>query len=43
MARRPNWSRRFPTRTYADVPGTHMSSVTKPEFGEALAGFLRSA
>ena len=25
--------------TYAPVPGTHMSSVTKAEFGEALAGF----
>jgi len=22
------------------VPGTHMSSVTKPEFGEAIASFL---
>jgi hypothetical protein len=22
------------------VPGTHMSSVTKPEFGEAIADFL---
>jgi hypothetical protein len=24
------------------VPGTHMSSVTKPEFGEAIARFLDS-
>jgi len=28
---------------YAEVPGTHMSSVTKPEFGEAIARFLVSA
>ena len=26
--------------TYREVPGTHMSSVTKPEFGEAIATFL---
>ena len=26
--------------TYAEVPGTHMSSVTKPELGEAIANFL---
>ncbi len=25
---------------YAEVPGTHMSSVTKPEFGEEIARFL---
>ena len=29
----------LPDATYAPVPGTHMSSVTKAEFGEALAGF----
>ncbi len=28
---------------YAEVPGNHMSSVTKPEFGEAIARFLVSA
>ena len=28
---------------YAEVPGSHMSSVTKPEFGEAIAAFVRSA
>ena len=32
---------RCPTPTIAEVPGTHMSSVTKPEFGEAIADFLR--
>ena len=26
--------------TYVEVPGTHMSSVTKPEFGLAIADFL---
>jgi hypothetical protein len=25
---------------FEEVPGTHMSSVTKPEFGEAIASFL---
>lgn len=28
---------------YAEIPGTHMSSVTKPELGEAIARFLVSA
>jgi len=28
--------------TYREVPGTHMSSVTKSEFGEAIADFLAS-
>ena len=30
----------LPNATYAAVPGTHMSRVTKPEFGDALARFL---
>ncbi len=30
----------LPNATFREVPGTHMSSVTKPEFGEAIAGFL---
>ena len=30
----------LPDAQYAEVPGTHMSSVTKPEFGEAIARFL---
>ena len=30
----------LPNAIFADVPGTHMSSVTKPEFGEAIATFL---
>ena len=27
---------------FVEVPGTHMSSVTKPQFGEAIAAFLSS-
>jgi pimeloyl-ACP methyl ester carboxylesterase len=27
---------------YVEVPGTHMSSVTRPEFGQALADFLKT-
>ena len=30
----------LPDAIYREVPGTHMSSVTKPEFGEAIAWFL---
>ena len=30
----------LPDATFRDVPGTHMSSVTKSEFGEAIAEFL---
>jgi hypothetical protein len=30
----------LPNATYAPVPGTHMSSVTKSEFGERLAEWL---
>ena len=30
----------LPHATFREVPGTHMSSVTKPEFGEAIAEFL---
>ena len=32
----------LPHATFREVPGTHMSSVTKPELGEAIAGFLAS-
>lgn len=32
----------LPDAQYVEVPGTHMSSVTKPEFGEAIASFLLS-
>jgi pimeloyl-ACP methyl ester carboxylesterase len=30
----------LPHATFREVPGTHMSSVTKPEFGEVIADFL---
>jgi pimeloyl-ACP methyl ester carboxylesterase len=30
----------LPNATFEEVPGTHMSSVTKPELGEAIANFL---
>lgn len=36
----PRLVAKLPNATYAPVPGTHMSSVTKPEFGEQLARFL---
>jgi pimeloyl-ACP methyl ester carboxylesterase len=31
----------LPIASYAETPGTHMSSVTKPELGEAIAQFLK--
>jgi pimeloyl-ACP methyl ester carboxylesterase len=30
----------LPSATFEEVPGTHMSSVTKPELGEAIGRFL---
>jgi pimeloyl-ACP methyl ester carboxylesterase len=30
----------IPNAVFREVPGTHMSSVTKPELGEAIASFL---
>ena len=30
----------LPNGVFREVPGTHMSSVTKPELGEAIASFL---
>jgi len=30
----------LPNASYAEVPGTHMSSVTKPELGDEIARFL---
>src|SRR5689334_7318453 len=30
----------LPNALFEEVPGTHMSSVTRPEFGEAIASFL---
>ena len=31
----------LPDARYVEVPGNHMSSVTKPEFGEAIVEFLK--
>jgi len=33
----------LPNARYEEVPGTHMSSVTKPELGERIAEFLSAA
>jgi pimeloyl-ACP methyl ester carboxylesterase len=30
----------LPNAEFREIPGTHMSSVTKPQFGEAIADFL---
>jgi pimeloyl-ACP methyl ester carboxylesterase len=30
----------LPNATFAEIPGTHMSSVARPELGEAVANFL---
>ena len=32
----------LPNATFREVPGTHMSSITKPQFGEEIARFLES-
>ena len=42
MARRRSSPTRCPTRTLVEVPGTHMSSVTEPAMGQAIADFLRA-
>jgi len=36
-------ARALPDARFEDVPGTHMSSVTRPDLGEAIAKFLSSA
>jgi pimeloyl-ACP methyl ester carboxylesterase len=33
----------LPNAVFEEVPGTHMSSVTKPQLGEAIAAFLAAA
>jgi len=30
----------LPNADYVEVPGTHMSSVTKPDLGQAIARWL---
>ena len=32
----------LPNAVFVEVPGTHMSSVTKPQLGEVIAAFLKS-
>lgn len=32
----------LPDATFAEVPGTHMSSVTQPGFGDSIADFLKA-
>jgi len=36
----PALAEALPDARYVEVPGTHMSSVTRPEFGDAIADFL---
>lgn len=36
----PALAQRLPDAVYREIPGTHMSSVTKPELGAAIVGFL---
>lgn len=33
----------LPNAQYAEIPGTHMSSVTEPQLGAQIAGFLSAA
>ena len=33
----------LPNARYEEIPGTHMSSVTKPELGQAIAAFLTAS
>lgn len=39
----PDLAGALPDARYAEVPGTHMSSVTRPEFGEAIAEFMQNS
>ena len=41
MARRSELAAALPNARYEEIPGTHMSSVTKPELGEEIAAFPR--
>ena len=40
MARPRSLPTALPKAIFVEVPGTHMSSVTKPQFGDAIAHFL---
>lgn len=37
----PELSAVLPTGIYAEIPGNHMSAVTRPELGAAMLGFLQ--
>ncbi len=39
----PRLAEALPNATYVEVPGTHMSSVTKPEFGKRLVEWLSAS
>jgi pimeloyl-ACP methyl ester carboxylesterase len=39
----PRLAEALPNATYVTVPGTHMSSVTKAEFGAALLEWLSAS
>ncbi|MDQ3139690.1 MAG: alpha/beta hydrolase, partial [Pseudomonadota bacterium] len=32
----------MPDASFSEIPGNHMSAVTRPELGEAMAEFLRA-
>jgi len=36
----PDLAAALPHATYVEIPGTHMNSVTMPDLGRAIAGFL---
>ena len=38
----PALTKALPDARYVEVPGSHMTSVTEPAFGRAIAGFLAS-
>jgi pimeloyl-ACP methyl ester carboxylesterase len=39
----PDLAMEFPNASYVEVPGNHMSAVTKPDFGTAIAAWLQHA
>ena len=40
VAELPALAAALPDGVYEPIPGTHMSSVTRPEFGERIAAFV---
>lgn len=39
----PDLAMTLPNAAYAEIPGNHMSAVTKPDFGTAIAAWLQHA